>query len=157
MTERGLDLREGFESALLRAIPVRSVLAPRRDVVRLETGLAAVRSRLIACIDGHLFVTTGDGRLLGIITLADPSEAVFETATDALVCAHDLARSRAPFLVASDNLETALSLHRETGESTLPVVRDADGMTYLGCVHERDVMAAYNRALLESRREERND
>lgn len=27
-------------------------------------------------------------------------------------------------------------------------------MTFLGCVHERDVMNAYNRALLKSRREE---
>ena len=43
------------------------------------------------------------------------------------------------------------------GEPHIAVVEDADTLVFLGCVHERDVMNAYNQALVESRREERGD
>ena len=51
----------------------------------------------------------------------------------------------------------ALALIRETGETHIPVVGDMDSMTFSGTVHERDVLDAYNRALLQTRREERGE
>ena len=37
----------------------------------------------------------------------------------------------------------------------IAVVDNLKTLRFLGCIHERDVMAAYNLALIESRREER--
>ena len=45
----------------------------------------------------------------------------------------------------------------ETGEEHLGVVEDADGGRLVGVVHEVDVTLAYNRALMEARREERGE
>ena len=58
---------------------------------------------------------------------------------------------------AGDDLETALALLRETGEAHIAVVEDTDSMIFSGCVRERDAIDAYNRALLQSRREERGE
>jgi CIC family chloride channel protein len=106
---------------------------------------------------GQLFVVDEGGHLFGTITLADLSEAAFDHAVDTLINAGDVARLTPLTLTAGDDLETALKLFRSTGEPHIAVVEDADTLVYLGCVHERDVMNAYNRALVESRREERGD
>ena len=56
-----------------------------------------------------------------------------------------------------DDLESALSLMSETGEEHVAVVEDTDSMKFPGCVHHREVMAAYNRALIQSHHEERGE
>jgi hypothetical protein len=58
-------------------------------------------------------------------------------------------------LSVDDDLETALKLTRTTGERHVAVVEDLESRIFAGCLHERDAMSAYNRALLENRREER--
>ena len=116
-----------------------------------------MRAQLQASAQGRLFVVDAGGHLFGTITLADLSEAAFDPAVDALINAGDVARLHPPTLAAGDDLETALKLIRDTGEPHIAVVEDADTLVFLGCVHERDVMNAYNRALVESRREERGD
>ena len=157
LEQRGYDLREGFESALLRAVRVRQVMARDSGVVRPEMDLPTVRARLQANAAGQLFVVDEGGHLFGIITLPDLSEAAFDPAVDSLINAGDVARLNPPTLAAGDNLEKALKLIRDTGEPHIAVVEDTETMAFLGCVHERDVMIAYNRALVESRHEERGD
>ena len=44
----------------------------------------------------------------------------------------------------------ALSVH-------LPVVEDREGLILLGVAHEHEVMAAYHRALVQARAEERGE
>ena len=45
---------------------------------------------------------------------------------------------------------------RESGEDHIAVLRDPHTKVFTGCVHHRDVMTAYNRALLKVRHEEHN-
>ena len=45
----------------------------------------------------------------------------------------------------------------ETGEDRIAVVDNPESMMFKGCLQMADLMAAYNRALLESRHEERGD
>ena len=157
LEQRGYDLKEGIESALLRALDVGHVVARDSGVVRPETDLPIVRAKLQATAAGQLFVVDAGGLLFGAITLADLREAAFDPAVDTLISAGDVARLNPPTLAAGDDLETALTLIRDAGEPHVAVVEDADILVFLGCVHERDVMNAYNRALVESRREERGD
>ena len=106
---------------------------------------------------GELFVVDEIGRLKGTITLADLSEAAFDHGFDHLVNAGDVARVHPPFLTLLDNLEHALLLMGETGEEHIAIVDSGETMKYQGCIHQRDLMAAYNRALVESRHEERGE
>ncbi len=155
LAERGLDLTSGLEARLLRAIPVRRVMTPECERLDLDVRLPGIRAKLQASEVGELFVLRGDGTLYGTITLADLSELAFDPAVDDLITASDVARLHPPVLAVTDGLDAALQKMRDTGESHIAVVENLKTLKFLGCIHERDVMAAYNRALIESRREER--
>lgn len=155
LAQRGIDLRQGFEAALLRGIRVGDVMASECISVGPEAGLPEIRRRLQEAAEGKIFVVRADGALFGTITLPDLSEVAFDPAMDDLIAASDVARIPPPVLAVSDDLERALEIMRSHGEEHIAVVDAADSMGFLGCVHERDVMIAYNRALVENRHEER--
>ncbi len=151
---RGFDLHEGVESALLRSVEVGRVMTFVGELVTRDVALPDLREMLQKSKDGELFVVDDKGALFGTITLADMSEAAFDPNMNDLIKAGDVARLNPPVLCENDDLEAALKLMRETGEHHIAVVEDRDSMLFLGRVFERDIMAAYNRALLERRREE---
>lgn len=154
LEKRGLDLRRGFEAVLLRGIRVGDVMAPDCDRMGPETRLPEIRRQLQDSPDGEIFVVNEDGSLFGTVTLPDLSEAAFDPAVDDLITAHDVVRPHPPTLALTDDLERALAVMRDSGEPHIAVVESSATMAFRGCVHERDVIMAYNRALVESRREE---
>ena len=72
-----------------------------------------------------------------------------------MITASDVARRNPPVLAGDEDLEKALTLMRDNGEKYVAVVENRETMKFLGCVRQGRVMSAYNRALLENRREER--
>ncbi|MBF0251485.1 MAG: chloride channel protein, partial [Alphaproteobacteria bacterium] len=156
LERRGLDLKGGFETALLRQHRVADVMHECHAVVPPSANLAELRWRLQESPGGELFVVDEHGILIGTITFADLSEAAFDRNLDLLVNAADAARLHPPVLRGKDDLETALNRMTDTGEHTLAVVDDHDPRTFVGTVEERHVITAYNRALLKSRHEERD-
>jgi len=154
LARRGIDLKAGFEAALLRGIRVRDVMDPACVTVGAGVRLPEIRARLVQSRVGEVFVVRGDGGLLGTITLQDLSDMAFDPACDDLLTASDVARLNPPALAVNADLETALETMRGTGEEHIAVVDSMDTRVLRGCVHERDVIAAYNRALVRSRREE---
>lgn len=154
LEQRGLDLKDGFESTLLKSRRVAQVMKPDAETVAPNVSLPGLRQQLQHSLTGELFVVADDGRLIGTITLADLSETAFDSNMDNLINAGDVARLNPPVLNASDNLEKALKLMNDTGESLIAVVKADKSMQLEGVVDERHVIAAYNRALLESRHEE---
>ncbi|MFQ5765388.1 MAG: chloride channel protein, partial [Rhodospirillales bacterium] len=155
LKQRGIDLKDGFENEIMRAIRVRDVLARDSELVSLDVGLPDLRNMLQKSKSGEIFVVRDTGELYGTITLADLSEAAFDPAVDDLIRAGDVAQTQPPVLAEDDDLGSALALLSETGENRIAVVDNAESMKFRGCVNQADVMAAYNRALLESRHEER--
>jgi len=154
LERRGLDLHGGFQTALLREIGVDAVKTHRCEVVDSTVSLGELKFMLQASHAGELFVLNDDGLLVGTVTLADLSESAFEHDLDDVVNAGDLARRKPPVLTVEDTLEVALKLMRTTGEPHIAVLDDLKTRQFAGCIHERDAMAAYNRALLDARREE---
>ena len=154
LEQRGLDLHGGFEAGLLRGISVGKVMTCRCEVVGPEVGLGDLRRMLQYSSAGQFFVVGSEGELVGTLTLADLSEAAYDPSLDDLINAEDAARRGPPMLSLDDDLETALKLTRTTGERHVAVVEDLESRIFAGCLHERDAMSAYNRALLENRREE---
>lgn len=154
LERRGLDLKGGFESGLLRAGRVGDVMQRSVETVSPGVALAELRNRLQRSLTGELFVVGDDGHLIGTITLADLSETAFDPELDHLINAGDVARLHPPVLVPDDNLERAMKLMGDCGEHLIAVVHDSKSLHFEGAVEERSVIAAYNRALLESRHEE---
>ena len=157
LERRGLDLKGGFEATLLRGITVGDVMETDWPRIAPQAKLPQVRQELQNSTIGELFVVHADGVLFGTITLSDLSDAAFDHDVDDLVNAVDVARQHPPAVVIDDTLDTALRVIRENGEAHIAVVVDAPSQTFAGCLHESDVMAAYNRALVQHRREERGE
>lgn len=154
LERRGLDLKGGFESGLLRALEVNDVMHRSAETVSPAVALPELRNRLQRSLTGELFVVGDDGHLIGTITLADLSETAFNPELDHLINAGDVARLHPPVLFVDDNLEKALKLMGDCGEPLVAVLKDTNSLHFEGAVEERSVIAAYNRALLESRHEE---
>jgi len=152
LERRGLDLSEGLEVALLRNLRVQSLLSHTEELVPLWVGLPDIRLMLQRSDNGELFVVDDAGVLFGTITLADMSEFAFDTELDHLITASDVARRNPAVLAGDEDLEKALSLMRDNGEDYISVVENYETMKFLGCVRQGQVMSAYNRALIESRR-----
>lgn len=156
LANRGLDLKGGFETQLLRGRFVADVMTQTVETVGPEVRLSQLRVLLQRSRGGELFVVGDDQMLIGTITLADLSESAFDPAMDLLINAADVARRRPPVLLGDDHLETALNKMADSGESLIAVIDDAEHRRFLGAIEERQAMAAYNRDLLSARHEERD-
>lgn len=155
LVSRGIDVElSRIEADLLRDIKVGSVISQKFSRTAAGAGLRDVRVLLQSAAFGELFVVNDDGRLDGTITLADLAPEAFDPDLDHLIVAHDVARLDPPMLAADDSLQDALNLMQSRSEEHIPVVADRAGRRIIGVVHERDVMLAYNQALVRLHRSE---
>ena len=125
--------------------------------LNIASPIKDLRNRLQASTNGELFILKDNGDLFGTVTFGDLSETAFDNSVDDLINAGDVARQNPPVLTPEDDLETALILMNNTGEDQIAVVKQEGSSQFKGCVHQRDIMAAYNQALLEARHEEHNE
>jgi CIC family chloride channel protein len=160
LRRRNVDLRDGFETEVLDTIKVRHILDHGTNVtaetIGMDTPMAVIREKLSASTTGELFVVQPTGELYGTITLQDCGVTLFDPECNDLLRAADVARLHPPVLNEGDNLGVAMRVMRDTGEDHIAVLRDPHTKVFTGCVHHRDVMTAYNRALLKVRHEEHN-
>ena len=157
LERRGITIRGGHQTGLMRRVKVSSVMDHRYASVTPETPIAQVRLKLQAAPWGELFVVDEDGGLSGVITYADLHEAAFDTSHDSELIADNVARSVPALLLVGDHLEEAVKAFNLTGEPHIPVVADKKSMVLRGLVHEHEVMLAYQRALNQARAEERGE
>jgi len=157
LTARGVDVSAGREYGLLRTMSVRDVMIGDYATIVQDAPAADLRQRLFAAPYGVLMVVDQSNRLIGTIALADLGEIAFDTSLDGLVRAGDAARMSTKYLAADDDLEVAWQLCTETDESRFPVVENRESMILVGLIRERDVMLAYQQALLQARAEERGE
>ena len=157
LLNRGIAIKGGRERGLLDAIHVSDLMTERFVTVGSGADMAQVRERLLRAPHGQLFVVDGENRPEGTITLADLSSYAFDTSDDDRLTAGEVARPNPPVIRAGETIEKALAQMLETGEEHVGVLEDGDGSRLVGVVHEVDVTLAYNRALMEARREERGE
>ena len=157
LLDRGIVITGGRERGLLDAIHVSDLMSAAVVTVPSGADMARVREQLLRAPHGQLFVVDDAGRAEGTITLADLSSYAFDTSDDDHLTAGEVARPNPPVIRAGENIEKALAQMVETGEEQLGVLEDAGEGRLVGVVHEVDVTLAYNRALMEARREERGE
>ena len=154
LERRGLRLRGGRIEQLLKTNHVRDIMTGEYECIGEDMPIADIRDLLQSSHYGDLFVTGGEGELIGTITFSDIRGIAFESGLDSLVNARDIMRLRPPVLTAGADLEDALKAMNRTGEDCLPVVEDDGSMQVIGIVHHKAAVVAYNLALLQARAEE---
>jgi CIC family chloride channel protein len=157
LERRGIRIDGGREITLLKSRKVTEIMASDFETVPGDHPLPMIREKLRLVPNGELFVTGADGALTGTITLADLSEAAFDTSYDALLNAGEVLRANPPVLARDANLEDARCLLDESHEDRLAVVDDLETMVMVGYLRGRDIIDAYNQALMQARAEERGE
>jgi len=156
LEKRGLDLQEGFETQILSSLKVADVMEIESDTISPQMALADVRLHLQNALAAKLFVVDDDGTFVGTIRLAELGSMAFSDAEDDQKTAMDVIRLRPPLVTTNDDLQTAILKMTDSGESLIAVVKDMQTFKFVGTVELMHVLAAYNRALLASRHEERD-
>lgn len=156
LAKRGLTIKGGHEVGILQEIKVRSLLRTDQETVGPDDDIVELRAHLLKAPQAELFVVE-DRKLLGILTLADLGSAAFDLETRKGPTAREAMRADPPFLSAEDDLEAAVKLFAQIEEGLLPVVEDRRTKRLIGCLHERDAMRAYNKALIRLRAEEHGE
>lgn len=151
LNQRGISLKGGREAAILRSKSVRDVMKDDLLTIGPNESLQEIRSKLLESTYGELFVIGNEKSLVGTITLRDLSQDAFEHDKDDVLKAGDIARKKPPTACVTDTLEKAISILERCGEEHIAVVDTGDGNRLIGVLHERDVLAAYHRAVLETR------
>jgi CIC family chloride channel protein len=88
-------------------------------------------------------------RLIGILSFNDYNEAIFDENLKDLVVAKDLATEDLVTISLDDNLWTALEKISSKDFAVLPVVSTQAANKLEGVVSRRDIIGAYNKAVLK--------
>ena len=157
LRDRGIDLKGAFEAGAKRSRLVRDLMSDPVGVIHPEMCLNDVRMKLLREPSGILFVSDSQGKLAGTVTLANLDDKAFDHDFDETVVARDVMRTDPPILTLADDLGTAIEVMDEREEDHIAVVERGSTMKLVGCLHHRDAMNAYNRALARLRHAEHDD
>jgi len=157
LEKRGLNLRGGRARHLLQTLTVRDVLAQDYEKVPEDTSIRQLKIMFQRLPHWTFVVIDREDMLVGTLSFADLKHVAFDPGLDNLINARDVAHSNAPVLAPDDTLEQALAIMDVSGEEHLAVVTSREVRRVVGVVHHKDVMRAYNRALLDAQAEEHDD
>jgi len=146
---RGIDIREGKEVNTLKSMFVKDVM--NTNVESIAEGLPLDRmSEIISKSKYNSFpVLNSVNKLVGILSFNDYSDAIFDEDLKDLVVVKDLATAKVVTVSSEDDLYSALEKISREDYSTLPVVSPHDPAQLIGIVTRRDIIGAYEKAVLK--------
>jgi CIC family chloride channel protein len=148
LSRRGVEITQGWEQSVLRALKVRDVASDHFVTVPEDMHLADMVEILKREDLSYLHMVDNDGGLTGIISFSDIRSALHEEGLRYLVIARDVATTEIITIHPSDSIQDALYKMGRNGISHLPVVEENDIGKIIGTLNKKDVMAVYNRAVL---------
>ena len=145
----GINLEEGKEINVLKSIRVSEVMNTKVETITEALGLERL-AEIISKSKYNSFPVVSDGnKLTGILSFYDYNEAIFDENLKGLVVAKDIATSDVVTISIDDNLYNALEKITFKDFSILPVVSTDDPMKLMGVLTRRDIMGAYNKAVIK--------
>ncbi len=149
LARRGVNIREGKEVNVLKSMFVRDVMNPHVETIAESSALVEMADIISKSKFNSFPVLNAENKLAGIISFNDYSEAIFDEDLKDLVVAKDLASENVVTVSADDDLFTALEKISRKDFSTMPVVSPDDPTELVGIVTRRDIIGAYEKAVLK--------
>jgi len=149
LARRGIDIKEGKEVNVLKSLLVKDVMSRKVETIPEGLPLEAMSEKISKSKFNSFPVLNADNKLSGIISFLDYREAIFDEDLKHLVVAKDLATSEVVTVSSNDNLYTALEKISRKDFATLPVVSPDDPGHLVGVVSRRDIIGAYDKAVLK--------
>ncbi len=148
LLRRGIDIAGGMEQNILRTLKVGEIMT--RDVPKVpeSMNLFNLINTFKTMAVSYLHVVNIQGELTGIISFRDLRPLLEEYALHDLVVAKDVASEHVVTVTPDMNILEALHLMSERGISQLPVVPTGDSRKVIGTLRDKDVIAAYDKAVI---------
>jgi CIC family chloride channel protein len=149
LIRRGVDIRGGREINTLKSMSVADVMNTSVETIFEGTPLG-VLSKMIAKSKYNSFpVLDREKRLTGVVSFSDYRDAVFDEDLKDLIIAKDLATTEVTTIDLNADLYEALETIMVKDFAVLPVVAPDDPHHLLGVISRRDIIGAYDKAVLK--------
>lgn len=149
LARRGINIRAGKEVNVLRSIPVEDVMNPHVETIPENITLGGLAEKISKSKYKSFPVVDEEGYLKGVLTHFDYRDVVFEEHLKDLVVAKEVATTNPVTVSFDDNLYDAMEKITLKDFSILPVVSLDKPSRLLGVLTRRDIISAYNRAVIK--------
>ncbi len=149
LARRGIDIKEGKEVNVLKSMFVKEVMNPNVETMPEALPLGIMAEKISKSKFNSFPVLNAQNQLVGILSFNDYSEAIFDENLKDLVVSKDLASTDLVTITMEDNLWTALEKISSKDFAVLPVVSAQEPNKLEGVVSRRDIIGAYNKAVLK--------
>ncbi|MEJ2729267.1 MAG: chloride channel protein [Deltaproteobacteria bacterium] len=149
LARRGIDIKEGKEVNVLKSMLVKDVMNPKVETIAEALPLLQMAEVISKSKFNSFPVLNAQNQLAGILSFNDYNEAIFNEHLKDLVIAKDLATTDLVTVSLKDNLYTALEKISLRDFAVLPVISDTDPLRLEGVISRRDIIGAYNKAVLK--------
>jgi CIC family chloride channel protein len=157
LSRAGIDLEAGKERNIMKSLLVGDVMTRDPESIPENMTLRQFNQFIVSTRHTNFPLVSRNGELTGIISVQDFAGVVFEGDLFDLVVVKELATLDVITVVESDNLDCAMRKIGYRNIEQLPVVDRESGRKLLGIISRRDMVSAYNRALMVRSLEDEGD
>lgn len=150
LIKRGIFLKGGRDTAVLRGSKVSEVMDRDFDTIRADTPMARILEKVEASKGTTFMVTDRVGKFVGILSFQDLLGILTQHTLDYLVIAKDIATTDYVTVYPDDDLENAQQKLAVKDSKLIPVVNRNDPSIILGVLRREDLVRYYNKKLIET-------
>jgi len=149
LARRGVNIRSGKEVNVLKSIRVKDVMNPAVETIPENLSLGKLAEKISMSKYNSFPVVDDEGNLTGMLSFLDYHGAVFDENLRDLVVVKDLATKEVVTIAQDSNLYSALETITLKDFSILPVVSPDNPLKLLGVLSRRDIIGAYDKAVIK--------
>lgn len=157
LAKAGIDLEAGKERNIMKSLYVRDVMVTKLETVPENMTLRQFTEFISNTRHSNFPIINQCGELTGIISIQDFLGVVFEKDLMDLIVVKELATTEVTTIFADENLDRAMQKIGYRNIEQLPVIARDNPRKLIGIVSRRDMVSAYNKALMERSLEESDD
>ena len=149
LMKKGVNIRAGKEVNVLKSMTVREAMNAVVETIPQDLTLGKLEARISQSKYHSFPVVDEKGDLTGILSYSDYHHLVPDKDLSQLIIVKDIATPDVVTVHPEDSLYTALERITPKDFSILPVVSQGNPNTLLGIVTRRDIIGAYNSAVIK--------
>ncbi|WP_245523295.1 chloride channel protein [Syntrophotalea carbinolica] len=157
LSRAGINLEAGKERNIMKSLRVGDVMTRDPESIPENMTLRQFNQFIASTKHTNFPLINRNGGLTGIISVQDFLGVVFEGDLFDLVVVKELATLDVVTVSTGDNLDQAMRKIGYRNIEQLPVVDERNGRKLIGIVSRRDMVSAYNRALMVRSMEDDDD
>jgi len=149
LARRGVNIKAGKEVNVLKSISVKDVMNPEVETIPENITLRKLAEKMSKSKNNSFPLVDEKGNLTGILSFFDYRDVVFDENLKDLVVAKEIATTNVVTVSLDDNLYNAMEKITLKDFSILPVVSPSTPSELLGVLTRRDIIGAYNKAVIK--------